>query len=113
MVVGDQHFQAQGLRLGHAFNTGNAVVDRDQYIRTAGVHALGNRCGQAIAVDHPVGHDVAHLLGAQQTQSTHGHGAGGRAIAVVIGHDAQALIGLDRVGQQAGCSLHAQQARGR
>ncbi len=48
---------------------------------------------------------------AQQAQAAHRHGAGGGAVAVVVGHDAQATVLRQGVGQQAGGRLYALQAR--
>ncbi len=88
VVVGHQHLQAQARAARHALKAGDAVVHRDQHVGAAGLDALGNRCGQAVAVDHAVGHDVADLFGAQQAQAANAHRAGGGAVAVVVGHDA-------------------------
>ena len=35
MVVSDQHLYTQGIGLGNAFYTGNAIIYRDNQIRTA------------------------------------------------------------------------------
>ena len=102
VMVGHQHLQPQGARAGDAVKTGDAVVNRDQHVGAAVLDALRDRRGQAVAVDHTVGHDVVHVLGAQQAQAAYAHGAGGGAVAVVIGHDAEFFVGRDRVGQQPG-----------
>ena len=52
-------------------------------------------------------------LGAQHLQAAQAHGAGGGAIAVVVGHDADVLVLLDGVGQQAGGFQCALQFTGR
>ena len=101
-MVGHQNFQAQRLCCSHPLHAGDPIVHGDQYIGATGVHPLGDGRGQAIAIHHPARHDVADMLCAQQAQTPHGHGAGGGAIAVVIGHDAQALLLGDGIGQQAG-----------
>ena len=110
MVVGHQHLQAQRLRSLNARHAGDAVVHGDQHIRALLVHALGNGRRQAVAVHHPVGHQITHVLRPQHAQTAHAHGAGGRPIAVVIGHDAQALVLRHGVGQQFGGFLRAQHA---
>jgi hypothetical protein len=75
--------------------------------------AFGNRCRQAVAVAHPVGHDVVGMAGTEQPQAAQADRAGGGAVAVVVGHDAQAPVGGDRVGQQPGRVCTAAQAVGR
>ena len=110
MVVGHQHLQTQGLGRLHARHAGDAVVHGDQHIGALRVHPFGNGWGQAVAVHHPVGHQVTHVLCPQHAQTAHAHGAGGRPIAVVIGHDAQALVLRDGVGQHLRCFVRAQHA---
>ena len=107
VVVGDEHLQAQGLGLGHAFHAGNAVVHGDEHIGAAFGHAPGDGCGEAIAVGHAVGHQVVHVLRTQQAQAAHAHGAGGGAVAVVVGHDDEALVFRHGIGQQAGGGVDA------
>jgi hypothetical protein len=107
VVVGHQHRQAVRARMRHAVEAGDAVVHRDQQVRAAlavrqrQIHDGGR---EAVAVDRAVGYHVAHAArrGAQHRQAAQGHGAGGGAVAVVVGHDADALPRIDRVGQQAG-----------
>ena len=86
----------------HTVHAGNAVVHGDQHIGARVFHALGDRCGQAIAIDDAVGHDVGHMLGPQKLQAAQGYGAGGGAIAVIVGHHTQAFICGNRIGQQFG-----------
>ena len=102
VVVGDQHLQAQRARGGHALEAGNAVVHGDQHVGTAVFHPLRDRRGQAVAVHHPVGHDVVHMLSAQQTQAAHAHGAGGGTVTVVVRHDAEFFVRCNGIGQQHG-----------
>ena len=99
MVVGDQHLQTQSLCLGHAIDTGNAVVHRDQQLRTAGMYALRNRRCEPVTVYHAVRHDEVHVLRAQQGESAQTYRARCRAVAVVISDDAQALLCVNRIGQ--------------
>jgi hypothetical protein len=104
VVVGHQHLQAERTRGGHAFEAGDAVVHRDQQVGAALLHAPGDGGGQAVAVDHAVGHEVVDVLRAQQAQAAHGHGAGGGAVAVVVGHDADLASRGDGIGQQLAAS---------
>ena len=97
MVIRHQHLQPERLGGGNALKTGDAVVHGDEHIRPAVFDALGDGRGQAVAVHHAVGHDVVDVLRAQQTQTAYSDGAGGRAIAVVIRHDAEALVLRDGV----------------
>ena len=89
MVVGDQHLHAQTLRRRHTLHAGDAVVNGDEHISARIFYALGNGRCQAVAIDHPVGHDVADLLGAQHAQAPKTHSASSGAVAIVVGHDAQ------------------------
>ena len=113
MVVGHQDFQAQRLRRRHTFNAGDAVVHRDQDLCARGMHPLGNAGGQAIAIDHAVRDDEAHMLRTQQSQTTQGHGASGGTVAVVIGDDADAFLLRDGISQQLRGLVHAFHATGR
>ena len=113
MVVGHQHLQAQRLGAGDAFEAGNAVVHGDEYVGAAGLHALGNRRGQAVAVKHPVGHQVADMLCAQQLQAAQSDGAGGGAVAVVVGDHADFFAGFNGLGQQPGGFAGSPQRVGR
>ena len=61
-----------GLRppgLGHAVNTGYAVVHGDEHVGALLFDAPGNGGRQAVAIDHAVGHQVVHMAGAQQAQA--------------------------------------------
>ena len=112
VVVGDDHLQAQGLGLGHAFDAGNAVVHGDHHLGAGFLDAACDGRRQAVAVHHAVGHQVADLGRAQHAQAAPAHGAGGGTVAVVVGHDAQAQAALYGIGQQPHGGVHAQQARG-
>ena len=109
VVVGNQDLQPQFLGAAHTFHAGNAVVHGDQQLGALRGHALGNRAGEAIAIDHAVRHQIAHIARAQQAQATQRHSAGGGAIAVVVRHDADGLCAGDGVGQQSRGLVHAQQ----
>ena len=111
MVVGDQHLQTQGLRRLHARHTGYAVVHCNQDIGPLRMNPLGNGRGQAVTIDHAVGHQISHIFGPQHAQAAHRHGTGGGAIAVVIGHHTQALVLPYGIGQQLRRLLCAQHAR--
>ena len=109
MVVGDEGAHPQRCGVLDTFDAADAVVHGNQHVRAALFHALSNRRGQAVAVDDAVGHQIIDVARAQQAQTAHRHGAGGRAVAVVVGDDAQALLAGDGVGQQRGGGVDAQQ----
>ena len=113
VVVGHQHLQAQRLGAGHAVDAGDAVVHGEQHVGTGGFDAVGDRCGQAVAVHHAVGHQIADALKAEQLQAAQRHSAGGGAVAVIVGHHADVQAIPQRVGQQHGGLGRAQQAAGR
>ena len=116
VVVGDEHLQAGVQRGLHAFDAGDAVVHGEQQVGVALGHALCDGGGEAVAVGDAVGHEVVQVLCAQHAQPAQGGGAGGGAVAVVVGNDADALLALDGVGQQAGGfggALQAGRAGGR
>ena len=102
MVVGDQHLHAQRLRVRHAGHAGDAVVHGDEQVGAFGFDAVCNGRREAIAVHHAIGHHVVDVLRAQQAQPAQGHGTGGGAVAVVVGHDDHAPVGGNGIGQQHG-----------
>ena len=110
VVIGHQNLQTELTGARHPLEAGDAVVHRHQHIGPFGFDPLGDGAGQAIAVDHPVGHQIAHPVKAQglaeQAQPAHCHRAGGGAVAVVVGNDADVPALVHRIGQQA-CSLGA------
>ena len=124
MVVGDQHLHAQLAGNLHAFDAGDAVVHRDQQLRSGGGHAQCQGRGQAIAVGHAVGHQVADEVGPggalpvggeggfQHAQAAQAHGAGGGPVAVVVGHDAHRGALGQRIGQHAGGGIGVGQGGG-
>ena len=101
VVVGHDDLHAQSLGAGHAFQAGNAVINRQQQLRACGMHPFGNGGCQAVAVGDAVGHQIAGVARAQQAQAPQRYGTGGGAVAVVIGHHADVFVGRDGVGQQA------------
>ena len=114
VVVGDHHREAVRGRMGDAFEAGDAVVDREQHVRRLALEGeVDDRRRQAVAVDAPVGHDVGERrrVGAEQGQAAQGDGAGGGAVAVVVGDDADPAAGADRVGEQLRGRRRAEQAR--
>jgi hypothetical protein len=129
VVVGDQHVDAARAGVRDAREARDAVVHRHQQVglrharrveraRVVGaVVAAGevdDRRRQAVAVQLAVGHDVRQprAVGAQHLQAAQRDRAGGGAVAVVVGHDDDALVLLDRVGQQArGLGAAAQRGR--
>ena len=113
MVVGHHHFDAAPVGFGHAVDAGDAVVDGDDDVRFL------FPCGQfddlrrqAVAVFKAIGHDEIDAC-AHGAQAAQRHGAGGGAVAIVVGHNDHALIGGDGVGQEGGGGVDVQQASGR
>ncbi len=94
--------QAQRAGGGYAVHAGDAVVHGDQHVSAAVFHALRDGCREAVAIDHAVGHDVAHIFCTQQAQAAQADGAGGGAVAVVVGHDAEFFVLRNRIGQHYG-----------
>ena len=104
MVIGHQHLHAQTVGLGNALDAGDAVVDSDEDVRLAGRALRGHarELGREPVTElEAVGHEVAHA-GAKGAQRAHAHGAGGRAVAVVVGDDEQALFVAYGIGKQHG-----------
>ena len=104
-MVSDQDLQAQSLRLRNTFHAGDAVVDGDQNIGTRLLYSICNGGGQAVAIDHAVGHEVADMLCSKHAKTPHAHCTCCGAVAIVISHDAKALVGGNGICQQAGCFL--------
>ena len=116
VVVGDHHREPVRRGMGDAFEAGDAVVDRQQHVgRLALEREVDDRRRQPVAVDAPVGHDVGERrrVGAEHAQAAQHDGAGGRAVAVVVGDDADPAAGADRVGEQPRGRGGAEQARRR
>ena len=114
MVVGDDDGHAGSARMGHAFEAGDAVVDGEQCIGALLHRQVDDGRCQAIAVHRAVGHDVGKRAGrgAEEGQASQCDDAGGGAVAVVVGHDADAAAGADGLGEQLGRRARAEQARG-
>ena len=107
VVVGHQHLQAQHWRATPRRRT--LAMPLSTVMSTSAPlspGALGDGGGQAVAVDHAVGHHVVHALRAPSRRRPRSHGAGGGAVAVVVGHDAQGSILRNGIGQQL-CGLGA------
>jgi hypothetical protein len=113
MVVGDDDVDAAPVRLGHAVDAGDAVIDRDDNVgRLFARRQRDDFRRQAVTVFEAVGHDEVDR-GAHRGQAPQRDGAGGGAVAVVVGDDDHALAGGDRVGQEHGGRADVQQAGGR
>ena len=102
VVVGHQHLHAQLFGARHAVQAGDAVIDGDQKVATDRFDALGNRRGQAVAIDDAVGHQITNSRGTEQAQAAQRDGAGGGTVAVVVGDDADSPVCCDGVGQHHG-----------
>jgi hypothetical protein len=98
VMVGHQHRNAQFVGACHAFDAGDAVVHGDDDVRLGMRREIDDFGRQAVAVLEAVGHQIVHV-GAHGAQRPDADGAGGGAVAVVVGHDEQPRIGFDRVGQ--------------
>ena len=104
VVVGDEDLHAQAAGVRYACDAGDAVINGDEYIGTAFVYALCDGGGEAVAVGNAVGYKVVHMLCPQQAQAAYGYGGCGGTVAVVVGNDADAIVGGDGISQQAGGS---------
>ena len=108
MMVGDQRGDAPAARQRDAFKTGDAVVDGNQQPGRAGGGQFDNGGTESVAVALAVGHDVVQMLCAHRAQGAQGDGAGGGAVAVVIGNDENARLRSEGVRQQTGGALRIQ-----
>jgi hypothetical protein len=110
VMVGDDDVDAQPIRREHAVDAGDAIVDRDDDVGR--LFARGERHDfrrEAVAVFKAVRDDVVDLRshGAQAAQRD---GAGGGAVAIVVGDDRHALAGADGVSQERGGGIDVLQA---
>ena len=114
MMVGHQHLQAQRPRMRDAVQTRNAVVHGHQHLGPLRYGQIDYCRGQAVTMHGAVWHHIAQRpgLGAEQPQAAQSHGAGGGAIAVVIGDDADGFTCVNRIGQQPGRLRRAFQSVG-
>jgi hypothetical protein len=113
VVVGDDDFDAARTRRLDTVDAGDAVVDGDDDVRRGRARRqLDDLRRQAIAVFEAVRHDVVDA-GAHRAQAAQGGGAGGSAVAVVVGDDGHLLAALNSVGQVDGSGVDLQQCGGR
>ena len=98
------------LRFQHAVDAGDAVVDGDDDVGC--LFARGQFHDfrrEAVAILEAVGDDVVDR-GAHGAQPAQGDGAGGGAVAIIVGHNGHFFAGLDGVGQEHGGGIDVQQA---
>ena len=102
VVVGDQHVEAARTRMGHAVEAGDAVVDGDQQLRAAWPRPdrRSPASGRSRAPCGRAPRSAACPVRRRAGPARAGHGTGGGAVAVVVGDDADVLLGGHRVGQQ-------------
>jgi len=103
VMVGDQGGDAQFPSPGHAFEAGDAVIHGDDQIRLALGGEVHDGRREAIAQGETVRHQVVHrgaATGGQQAQGADAEGAGGGAVAVVVGHDQHPGVGFQGIGKQ-------------
>ena len=112
VVVGDHHVDAareQGLDLA---GCGDAVVDRHDQLRVAGLHhAVEPRLGEAVALREAVGHKGVHVR-AQLGQADGEQAGGGHAVHVEVAEDRDRLAQADGALQAVGRLAQARDAQG-
>jgi hypothetical protein len=88
--------------VGHPLQAGDAVVHGDQQLGPLLQRQVDDGRRQSVAMHRTVRHHVVQAVGrcAEQRQATQQHGASSGAVAVVVGHHAQAPALLHHVGQQ-------------
>ncbi len=111
VMVRDEHGDAEFVGARHAVDARDAVVDGDDQVGRLLRGELDDLRRQPVAVLEAVRHEVVDVR-AHRPQAAQADRAGGRAVAVVVGHDQQARLGLDRVGEQDRGVVHVRQ-RGR
>ncbi len=99
VVVGDEHRDAEFVGARHPFDTRDAVVDGDDQVGLALRGEIDDFGREPVAVLEAVRHEVIDV-GAERAQAADADRAGRGAVAVVVGHDQQARLGFDRVGEQ-------------
>ena len=104
-MVGDHHAHAEAVGFVHALHAGDAVVHGDEQVGLQLHGQTHDLRRQAVTELEAIRHDEAHLccgtgLGLHGAQPAQAHCAGGGAIAVVVGHDDNALTRFDGVGNQ-------------
>ena len=92
MVVGHHHRDTVARRCGDAFDTGDAVVDRDNQIGLALGSHLDNFRAEAIAKFKAIGNQKIDIAGAQSPQAQHRQGGTRGAIAIKITDDQNVLM---------------------
>ena len=97
MVVGDDDVDAELRGMAHGFGGGDTVVDGEEHVgaRRACGEQVDHGAGEAVAVMDAVRHEVVGLH-AHHAESSDRHGAGGGAVAVVVGDDGHAFSALTR-----------------
>ena len=97
--------------MGHAFETGNAVVHGQQHVGALLQGQVDDGRREAVAVHGAIGHDVEQRArhGAEQAQAAQRNGTSGGAVAVVVGDDAEALLCSDGIGKETRRGLRAEQ----
>jgi len=101
VMVGDQRGDAERVRMRHALDARDAVVHGDDEVglfRRGNVDELGR---EAITELEAVRHEIVDLR-AERAQRTDTDRAGRGAVAVVVGHDEDALTVADRIRKQSG-----------
>jgi hypothetical protein len=105
VVVGNQRGNAEFAGTGHSFVAGDAVVDGDDEVRIPCGGKIHEFRRKAVAVNESIGNQIVDLCfrsSGQGTQGPYADGTGGGSVAVVVGHDQDARLCLQCVGQQDG-----------
>ena len=113
MVVGDDHGQPARLGVRNAFEAGDAGIDGHQHLGVLRAGEFDECRREPVAHAEAVRHHVADLLRTQRPETADADCDAGRAIAVVVSDDDDALAALDRVGEQSRGGVDALEPRGR